>query len=377
MGFYVGNSGNANVNATSSGFKAPVFTSSTLPASPVEGQVIYNSTTQYMQVYANGSWNNLGVFPGTAGYPYRQIIVKSFVMGGYQNSSPWRNVNKMVHSTDVCTNLGDLLSYAGVYTSGVNNLTRGFLWSTDGSFPGASTTTSAINMNTETTAGTNANWNTRIARDDMGTGFKETEFAYIVGGGSAVFDIFNLTTETMYYGTPMYLPFDTVLSYTAQGSGDTSAVSDENACWFWATGPLNTKLSFNTHTFTSNGLVAAAGGLRGSSIGGAHGQQKGINSKWGRGYAGGNGSWNGGYILNRMVFSTETSTTINKPIGNSGEENFDMGQNWQYMMGMYDGAQNNRGWKFTYATDLGVELGSGSVRTGVPGGSSGHCVWST
>jgi hypothetical protein len=52
-----------------------------------------------------------------------------------------------------------------------------------------------------------------------------------------------------------------------------------------------------------------------------------------------------------------------------------MGQGWQYMMGMYDGAQNNRGWKFNYTTEAGSELGSGSVRTGVPGGSSGHCVW--
>lgn len=60
---------------------------------------------------------------------------------------------------------------------------------------------------------------------------------------------------------------------------------------------------------------------------------------------------------------------------NSGEENLDMGQAHQYMMGMYDGAQNNRGWKWTYATNSGSELGSGSVRTGVPGGSSGHCVW--
>jgi len=45
------------------------------------------------------------------------------------------------------------------------------------------------------------------------------------------------------------------------------------------------------------------------------------------------------------------------------------------MMGMYDGAQNNRGWRFSYSTDSGYELSTGQVRTGVPGGSSGYCTW--
>ena len=52
-----------------------------------------------------------------------------------------------------------------------------------------------------------------------------------------------------------------------------------------------------------------------------------------------------------------------------------MGQDWQYALGTYDGAQNNRGHKFFYSTDSGYELGAGSIRTGVPGGSSGTCHW--
>ena len=52
-----------------------------------------------------------------------------------------------------------------------------------------------------------------------------------------------------------------------------------------------------------------------------------------------------------------------------------MGQDWQYMISMYDGLQNNRGWKYYYHTDTGWELGSGSLRTGVPGASSGHGAW--
>jgi len=67
--------------------------------------------------------------------------------------------------------------------------------------------------------------------------------------------------------------------------------------------------------------------------------------------------------------------TVTRPLQNSGEENYDMGQEHQYCMGMYDGAQNNRGHKFFYTTDTGYELGAGSVRTGIPGGSSGICGW--
>jgi hypothetical protein len=67
--------------------------------------------------------------------------------------------------------------------------------------------------------------------------------------------------------------------------------------------------------------------------------------------------------------------TVPKVMTNMGEENYDMGQEHQYCLGQYDGAQNNRGHKFFYTTDTGYELGSGSVRTGVPGGSSGSCGW--
>jgi hypothetical protein len=195
-----------------------------------------------------------------------------------------------------------------------------------------------------------------------------------------------------------------VANYAASAvTGSCSAISDEKCCYFWGDGGTPTKFVFNTHTFSNLGVTQALdrnaglgnyndrpGSLfgpeyirqtyygSGSNLNvspGAHGQQKGINSKLGKGYAGNEGSYNGGYNLRRFVFSTETYTTVAKPIGNCGEENFDMGQDHQYMMGCYDGAQNNRGWRFTYSTDTGYELGSGSLRTGVAGGSSGHCVW--
>ena len=52
-----------------------------------------------------------------------------------------------------------------------------------------------------------------------------------------------------------------------------------------------------------------------------------------------------------------------------------MGQAHQYCHGQYDGAQNNRSWKFNYNTESGTELSGSSLRTGVPGGSSGVGFW--
>ena len=360
MAFIAGNNSIGDLGVTVSR-----YSTAARPTGVPNGTIIYNTTTYMLEVYdsVGATWTPVNK---TANYLYKQIITKSYVMGGYQSLSPWRNVNRMVHATDVMTNLGDLLANAGAYTSGVNNLTRGFIWSMDNTWPGTSTSTSAFNIATETTAGTNTNWNTRISRDDMGTGFQEHLFAYITGGGSTAIDVFNLTTEVMSNNIGAA---SNTTGNTAE-LGGTGSVSDLTACYFWGAG--STKLVFSTGTALSYGAYGIAGL---TNLGGAHGQQKGINSKLGRGYAGNEGSYAGGYNLRRMVFATDTYTTIAKPIGNSGEENLDMGQTKQYLMGMYDGAQNNRGWRFTYSTDTGIELGAGSVRTGVPGGSSGHCVW--
>jgi hypothetical protein len=373
-----------NAKASETGLAVPPFTTGTRPSSPVEGQIIYNTTNQLLEVYANGLWRPVNNNATSSGFLYRQIITTSYVMGGYKDSSPWRNVNKMVHATDICTNLGDLLTNVAVYTSGACNLTKGFIWATN--VFGAGTVTCAINLATETNAGTNSLWDMKNSRDQMGTGFQEHLYAYITGGGTGAVDVFNMTNETMLAN----------LSQASYVGGASSAISDEKSCYFWGDSGTATKFIFNTHTYyndqTQRGLDRSVGlgalfspeyirqtyygsGLNTNLAPGCYGQQKGISSKLGKGYGGNEGTYNGGYNLRRFAFSTETYTTVAKPIGNSGEENFDMGQAHQYMMGMYDGAQNNRGWKFTYASDSGFELSTGSLRTGVPGGSSAHCVW--
>ena len=374
MAFLTGNT----VSLDNTGMFVPSKATASLPASPTQGQVIYNTDNHRMEIYDAGVWKDAAdIRHGT--FLTRLVITTGYVMGGYIDQSPWKNVNRMVHATDVMTNLGDLLTYAGTYTSGVNNLTKGFLWSTTDSMA-AGTTTSAFNLATETNAGLNSAWNTWQAHDDIATIFKETQYAYIAGGTADV-DQFNLTTETMqgiitasYFGA------------SATGFGD--AISTDTHGYAYGSS-LAVKLMFSTTTTavisplvlttsrnpSSDGTVRLGGTYTSGSML-THPQQKGMSSKLQKGYIGNEGTYNGGYNLRRISFVTDTSLgTIAKPIGNSGEENFDMGQAHQYMMGMYDGAQNNRGWKFSYSTESGAELGAGSLRTGIAGGSSGQCVW--
>jgi hypothetical protein len=335
------------------GWNVPV--QSSRPASPVEGQVIYNTTNKSLEMYDAGYWITVQDF--NRPYLYRTVITTSYVFGGYKNSSPWKNANRMAHSTDICTNLGDLMTYGGSYISGAAGLVKAYHWGADNSWPGSSNIVCGLNMATETNAGT-AFGVMRNSRDASATVFAETRFAYIAGGGTADVDVFNLTTESMYLNNQ---------GPDASGSDNAGAMSDETAGYHYTSGGA-VKFLFSTTV----AYATIETGVRN-----AHGEQKGINSKLGRGWGGNEGSWSGGYNLRRWQFSTDTSLgTVAKPFGNGGEENYDMGQDHQYMMGNHDQTgQNNRGWRFSYTTESGYELGSGSIRTGVPGGSSAACAW--
>ena len=348
---------------SSTGITFGQYTSTTRPTGISQGHIIYNTDRKGLEIYDGSNWVALET---DAPFLYRQIIAYGYVYGGYKSSSPWTNVNVMTHSTDACTDLGNLLQYAGAYVSGFCNRDNAFLFGCDGTWPGTSTQTSSFNMRNNTTLTASTNHNMTVARNDSGTAFKEHDFGYICGGGSSQIDVFNGSTETMYAATSGFT--------TGSYAGDSgyqygcSTISDEHKSLV----NLHPQFFKIDHpTATGSSCSTFAGTLANN------GQQKGINSKVGKGWFGANGTYSGGYILNRWEFSTETNLgTVNKPMGNCGEENFDMGQAHQYCMGHYDGAQNNRTWKFYYNTESGTELtATASIRSGVPGGSSGHCAW--
>jgi hypothetical protein len=177
-----------------------------------------------------------------------------------------------------------------------------------------------------------------------------------VNGGSSG-GISKLTVATDAYST--------LGTSLPQGGTGASSHMDELFGIWWDDTTTNRKFVFATETESSTGAA------------GFHGQQKGISSKIRKGWAGNEGTYNGGNNLRIWNYVTESGAgTVGKPIGDSGEENMTMGQDNQYMLGMYNGAQNNRAWKFTYATGTGFE-GGGSMQPSAPGAgrSSGGCAW--
>lgn len=339
------------------------------PTSPRSGSLYLETSTSgssYLMLYTGVSniddgWERVAAQePQPTAFRYRQIINYSYLAGGYKDGSPWKNVHKTVNLIDQTTHIGELLDYPASYTSGACNKSIFFIWSvnSDGGMKYASdvygTFTSAINMLTDTRYTNQSKFNTTISRSDLGTMHKETEMAYLFSGGSSTMEKFNLSNESLVTGFALT---------TINGSDGGSAFSDENFGYGW-TSSEGIKFNFSNDTASS------------SSQWGNHAQQKGISSKTGKGYAGNEGSYSGGYNLRRWSNSSDTNIgNVAKPYGNCGEENFTMGQDWQYMLGNYDGTQNNGSWKFYYATDSGSSSVTG-LNPGVNGGtSSGHCGW--
>lgn len=348
--------------------KPPSGTRANRPSNPQTGSLYLEQAVSgsFLMVYAGVSNTDSGwvrvssQVNSNVSFKFRQIISVSYLAGGYKDSTPWKNVHKTINATDQTTHIGELLDFPATYTSGACSKYIFFVWSvnTDGAFKGPtdvhSVRTSAINMANDTKYAHNVKFNITNNRSDVGTMHKETEIAYMFSGGNSIVEKFDLSTETIVTGFNLS---------TIDGSDGGSAFSDENFGYGW-TSSAGIKMNFATETFNSTGMW------------GAHSQQKGISSKVGKGYAGNEGSYNGGYNLRRWSNANDTNIgNVAKPHPNCGEENFTLGQDHQYMLGNYDGAQNNTSWKFFYSTDTGTTSVSG-LNPGVNAGtSSGHCGW--
>ena len=318
----------------------------------------------------------------------RQVITTGYVAAGYKDGVAWRNVNSMNNATETSTNLGDLLQEAANYTSGAHNRTNAFVWGTNGSGTGgvgAFTSTSVFNMRNNTTQTKTAQMNTANTVGDSGTVLAADldgsyTYSWQTGNqGAAVYQKFNLSTEQ--HQSTQATAFDQT------GTGG-SAHFSENFGYFWmdSASTANGKRKFVFATETESTPAANIGW---------HGQQKGISSKVGKGYAGNEGSYGEGNNYRITNYTTETVTgTTGKGIANVGEENTLMGQDKGFLYGVYQNpgpGQVNSTTRTTYATDVGVQLGASAEPTGTasgtgasgtccPGGliggrSSGHGFW--
>ena len=290
---------------------------------------------------------------GTVSFLLRQVITTGYVLCGYNSGTPWQSVNQVTHSTDTTIDMGNVMPNSTGYPGGMADDTFAYTLKANNTVGGTGSGVNRYNMRTNTAV----TWTgSPITVGNTGT-LMHQEQTRAFGAG--------------YGGTSGWLRFDfatgswlstATQSYGINNGTGGSNIYTETKGFNWGDGNNGgTKFVFATETQSASGVC------------GAYGQQKGISSKLTYGYMGNEGDYAGGYNLRRYNFATETNVgNVSKPIGNTGEENFDMGQAWQYMLGNYNGTQNNRSWRFNYSTDSGFEGGASMQSKGVSGRSSAY-----
>ena len=323
-------------------------------ASPVNesasGALRMNIDTGSAEVLDNaGSWQTL-----TLPFKERQIIEFSYMCGGYKSSSAWNNVNRCTHATDSTINLGDnSLERSFNYQWGACSKHVHFIFGAGNGHAVQSNYIIGYNMRTEQQyTGTFTRTMDGNRLRDGGT-YKEHYMAWATGGSNLT--RFNFMTEQATTGQGL----------PAGSTTDMWGMSWENeGLFYWSND--SRMWNFATETYTS------WSGTQPSN----HPQQKSIPSKLNYCWAGGNGSYNGGYVFRRTDFITRTTSgSYSKPRGNCGEENYGSGQDHAYCLGEYNGSQNNGSFRWDFYTETGAEKGYTLEPKGKAGSSSGSVGW--
>ena len=339
------------------------------PQPPVAGAVLFNDGT-------NGYWS----YPGNSaqqpasGLRYRSTLTHGYIAGGYKGSCPWRSVNRTWHSTDITMYCGEQLAWAANYLEGTWSDYNAYVHNTADAYASASAGTQSYNLANGTlrTRGSNTSgtysppgsgfgfptntgtsgvggWNLSVSRGPyLGCAVNQTGQAGYIAGSSTVVDKMHFPSETMFNTT------------AAPASGFTSGCHGESRGYFSFGGSKN-YITYSNDSWTSW-----------TSSTSPDGWCKYLSTKWGHHYGG-----NGGNVTTGVTkFSDSTGSDINtglSKVRSCGEENMQMGQDWGYMMGNYDGQQNNHTVKTTYSTDVLLQMGAACMPKGHVGQSSGAC----
>jgi len=318
------------------------------------GRLRYNTDTNTAEYYTDRDLGGNAWAQMTIPFKTRTIISNAYMQGGYKSSAAWNNINRTITATDTTYNLGDgAIEQAFNYQPGACSLDDAYVFGAGGGHAISSNYVIAFNMRTEQQT-TDISRSLAVNRHNFGTMFQEHYYAFLGGGGLSNLEEYNLTTKT-------YI-------------GQLGATSLTGSAWGMSTETYGIHYnggSSNTFTFATRTIASRGGTQPGNSH-----QQKSVQSKGEYAWAGNEGSYASGNTFRRTNWTTN-STTVNqsKPVTNSGEENFTMGQDHQYMLGMFNGLQNNISWRFNYATESGFQGGSSMEPKGKAGSSSGACAW--
>lgn len=356
------------------------------PSTTARGAPLFAAST------LSGFWaypgNSAGT-PNNANLQYRSIFTHGFTSGGYKDSNPWRTVHKTWHSNDITISCGEQIQWASAYSGGTFSDYYGYHHGTGGSYTGASTHTSSYSLVTGanrvvngTPAGATpggpfgytgkdpandgqgiaygsggvtgtGTWELSVSRTYFSAGVNQLgQVGYITGGGeTAACDKFNFPTEIMY----------TTNSTGVTGSHATAA-HGASYNWWSIAGNLRSML------FSSDSWAVWSPGTAFST----DGVCKFLSTKLGYHYGGTSSNVTTGFGRWSDSTGAYTSNTLSKPQA-LGEENFQMGQNWGYCLGQYNGLQNNYTFKVNYSTDSMSVLGTASQPKGHAGMSSACC----
>jgi len=320
-----------------------------------------------------------------AQWRYRSIYTHGYLAAGYKGSNPWRSVNKTWHQTDTTIYLGEQISFAQAYCDGFYSDYNGYI-QTGGGFNAAGDSISSYSLANGTirmftadgfsssglTYGYEGNdpknegltygsggfsnhvggmkLNTAIV-DGAGTQDIKGQGGWMTGGGSTTTNRLHFPTEVMYAG------------WDSGQSGRGTAGAGELRGYFQWSGTQYRYVTWSNSTWTTN--WPQGGGW------GKDNHCKIQSTKWGHHYIGtGNNVTSG-----KARFSDATGATLanfNK-VRSYGEDNVEDGQDHGYIMGHYDGQQNNHTIKQSHSSDSEVTLGAGAMPKGHYGQSSGAC----
>ena len=341
-----------------------------------------NNLTRGSYLVSDGSNGAFWQYPGQVAtstgidsWRYRSLITHGYISGGYKGSQPWRSMNKTWHHNDTTMYTGEQVDRAASYCDGTWSDYNGYIHGTVNAYQGNSSHTSSYNLHTgicrnqgdgrfsqysygyegddpKNVMGYNVTggWQMDAGRNDCGCATAQKEQAgYITGGGSSITNKLHFATEIM---------------YNTNDSGDSgdfvAGCGMETRSYFaWR----NSTQKYLTHSNDSWSNQGFAGNNRGWC--------KALPTKWGHFYIGTDD--NVTTPLRKVKGSDGSAISNYNRSRAAGEENMEMGQDWGYKLGDFNGQQNNHTEKWDYSNDSITTMGFATRPKGHYGQSSAAC----
>lgn len=359
-----------------------------------------NSSTAGSQLFSDGErafWDYPGEAHSVVGYGwrYRTILTHGFHAGGYKGSNPWRSINKTWHQTDTTIYCGEQLDRAAAYIDGTFSDFNGYVHGGGNAFQGTTNWTSSYSLfngtqrNQTSSVGSfygsggapygymgnnpvadgltygsgqgspnsTGGWLMSVARfwcgcasTPGGNGASPGGAGYIFGGGTNVTNKLHFPSEVMYSTNNLPVSLGTTAAIGGQYNAWIYGGSNNAYCW---------SMAWSNDTFVAWSFNGGNGDAA----------NRPMMSKYGHFYAGPGSNTD----TRRWKFSDTNGGFLSQfnKLSNFGEETQQMGQDWGYMLGSYNGNQTNWAVKTTYSTDAQTTLGPNAQCKGHYGSSTG------